>query len=253
MVVKIYNLETWEKIKDYDKEVVSIFSNENNNKLIQEIIKIKEKEKKIIADFGSGNGNSFKYLKDFKKVIAVDFSKNMLKKAIDKSKEINLKNINFIHSPLDKIKLDEKVDIIIAANSIFPSNYNDFDKIFQKILENLKKDGEIFIIMPSFESLTFFYQILSHFEFSFNNNIHNSIQLINKYIKDSNYSPFGYINTSLGMQKHWLKEEIEFRLSTYKLKKIEIDKLTLDWETQIKEKKLKKYPNLWYWFIKIKF
>lgn len=252
MVVNKYNLQIWENIKDYDKEVISIFENKQNNLLIEKINKIKNKNKKIVLDLGCGSGNSFEYLLNFKKIIAIDFSINMLKQAKAKAKKLNISEIKFLNLTLEQVSLDQPVKVIIAANSIFPSNYGEFDYIMASVKKNIKKNGTILMVLLSFESLTFFYQILAHNEFKTKQEINASFSLINKYILDSNYSPFGYINTTLGMQKHWLKEEIEFRLKIYNFKKIKIEKLELDWELQIKQPQLKEYPKLWFWIVEIK-
>jgi trans-aconitate methyltransferase len=74
------DIDFWEKdLKDYEKQVISVFNVENI--LIEELKKIKNKHKKIVADLGCGVGDAFKYLKEFKKVYAIDFSKNMISKA----------------------------------------------------------------------------------------------------------------------------------------------------------------------------
>ncbi|MEA2017894.1 MAG: hypothetical protein U9N59_05555 [Campylobacterota bacterium] len=72
--------------------------------------------------------------------------------------------------------------------------------------------------------------------------------------KKSNYSPLGYFLTDINLiQKHWLNEEIKFRLNKYNFKKINIEKLELDWKKQIIGfENFKNYPKLWFWIVKIK-
>ncbi len=239
----------WEQVKNYDQEVTSVFI--EKNELIKKINLIKNKNKKIIADFGCGTGNSIPYISKFKKIYQIDFSENLLKQ--NKNIYINLKNIEYINQEISKTILKEKVDVIIAINSIFPKKYDEFDEHIINLVRNIKKEGEIILILPSFEALTFLYQIESHYKF---NNGLNPIE-IKKYIQNVivnyNYDPLGYVITASGLiQKYWLKEEIEFRLQKYNFKKLSIEKLNLNWKTQLKKPEYINYPKFWFWMISIK-
>lgn len=238
----------WESVTDYDKQIASVF-NINNNILIEYLSKIKSKKKKTIADIGCGPGNSFKHLKEFKKVYAFDFSKKLLEVA-NKTKS---KNIEIFQDNIIKYKLPENVDISLAVMSIFPNNYGEFDEIITNILNNTKKNGEIILVLHSFESRTFSFHLDSDLYFKKSLNPNEIITQINNQIQFCNYHPFGYLKINSGIiQKYWLKEEIKFRLLKYNFKKINIEKLELDWEKQLHLKEYKNYPKLWFWFIKIK-
>ena len=238
----------WESITDYNKQIASVF-NIDKNILIQYLDSIKNKDKKIIADIGCGPGNSFKHLKEFKKVYAFDFSKKLLEIANEKKP----KNIEIFKENILKYKLPEKVDISLAVMSIFPNNYSELDEIVLNILNNTKKKGEIILVLHSFESRTFSFHLDSDFYFKKSLNSQEILTQINNQVQFSNYHPFGYLKINSGIiQKYWLKEEIEFRLSKYNFKHIKIEKLELDWEKQLNLKEYKNYPKLWFWFVKIK-
>ncbi len=250
MIKKILNdIEYWEKLENYEKNIISVFAVKNN--LTKYLKNIKNKKNKEIIDFGCGFGYAIHFIKDFKIIYAVDFSENMLNKA----KEINrdYKNVNFIKGNL-KTTFIKKVDVILAVSSVMPKNYNEFDVIIKNFLKNLKENGEIILVLPSFESATFFYHLRADYLFKQNKKASEIQEFIKKAQINENYMPLGYLITKINLiQKHWLREEILFRLSKYNFKDVKIEKLELDWEKQIVNyKHFKNYPKLWFWLVKIK-
>ncbi len=245
----IEDITYWEKIENYEKEIISVF--EIKNSLTKYLKSIKNKDKKEIGDFGCGVGNAIPYLKDFKKIYEIDFSQNMLKLA--EKKYSKNKNIEFIKGDNKTTKINP-IDIILAVSSVMPKNYSEFDIIIENFLKNLKKNGEIILVLPSFESITLLYHLKSDFLFKQGKTPTEIQQILTQMQINQNYSPFGYFITDINLiQKHWLKEEIELRLLKYNFKKIQIEKLELDWEKQIRNlKEYKNYPKLWFWFVKIK-
>lgn len=244
----IEEIEFWENVKNYDKEINSIFKGKSNLKKI--INEIKNKNKKIIADFGCGIGNSLELIKDFKKIYAIDFSENMLKQAKNKNKKI--KNIKYIKNNLNNCQLPEKVDYALAINAIFPKNFAEFDIYFENILNNVKKNGKLILLLASFEAYTFLLQMIAKQKFETNKNPQIVINEINEIVSKHNYSPFGYIiSDSNRIEKKWLKEEIEFRLSKYNLKKTKITKLEISFPNDNLKKEIPELKR-WYWLIKIK-
>lgn len=240
-------LEFWENIKDYEKEIVSVFKNDNI--LIEELKNIKNKEKKSILDLGCGSGNSFKYIKDFKEIHVIDYSENMLNIA----KNNNYKNIIYHKKNLLDFNLNLKFDVIIAIMSIFPQDYTEFTKIIENIKKHLKKKSVLYIVVQSFETATLYFQILSKNMFEKGEKPEIILNKINQEVKNRNYNPFGYLKTTNNIvQKYWLKEELEYRLKyENNLKIIFTKKLELDWKTQFKFEKDLSKQKLWYWFLKI--
>lgn len=244
----ISEIDFWNNIKNYDKEINSVLI--YDNLLVKELKKISNKKKKIIADFGCGIGNSLKYIQEFKKIYAIDFSKNMLE-TLKNNNNNNLKNINFLKNDIKKVKLNEKVDIILAINSIFPKNYSEFDEYINNILNNLKEKGEILLLLPSFEAYTYYLQMLSIIKFNKTKNPNLVKTEMEEIFKNRNYNAFGYIINQNGiMQKKWLKEEILFRLKKYNFKNLTIKKMETELKNNLINEKNTKFKN-WYWMIKI--
>jgi len=163
----------------------------------------------------------------------------------------NLKNINFLKNDIKKVKLNEKVDIILAINSIFPKNYSEFDEYINNILNNLKEKGEILLLLPSFEAYTYYLQMLSIIKFNKTKNPNLVKTEMEEIFKNRNYNAFGYIINQNGiMQKKWLKEEILFRLKKYNFKNLTIKKMETELKNNLINEKNTKFKN-WYWMIKI--
>jgi ubiquinone/menaquinone biosynthesis C-methylase UbiE len=225
-------LEYWENEKEYEKNILSVFS--KKNKITKILSEITNKEKKTVFDFGCGPGNSIKHLLDFKEIYAIDFSKNMLD--ITKKKYPNLKKLKLYQKNLkEKINFKKKADVSLAISSIFPKNDKEFDTIIKNILNNTKEKSLILITLPSFESSTLFLQKRIQQLNLKNPHINN----VEKVIRETNYSPLGYFITKSNLiQKHWLKEEIKEKLKKYNFSKITISKLILK-------------KDYWIWLIKI--
>jgi len=243
------DFDFWEKeLTDYDNQVISVFSSENV--LTRELNNIKDKKSKTVADYGCGVGNSFRFLTEFKRAYAIDFSENMLKRAEEKKTD----NIILILDNMKTVKLPEKTDIGLAVSSIMPKSIQEFYEIVDNILANTKDDGELFFVVPSFESRVLYYILYADYmqkEGMETNRIYKKI--IEAEINE-NFNSFGYfLSKGMLVQKHWLKEEILMRLCRYGFKSIEIEKLELDWAKQIKLKEYENYPKLWFWFLKINF
>ncbi len=236
----------WNKVKDYNKENLSIFIREHV--LTQKIKRIEYKNQKVIADFGCGPGNAFSLFKEFKQVFAVDNSDNML--AFAKNK--NSSNIEIIKDNIKTVKLSEKCDIIFAIASIMPLNLPEFYDYFDNILNNLKQEADIYLVLPSMESRILGY----HFHIDLMNKEELSeieiLETINNQVKKDDFNPLGYMYSDPCLvQKQWLYDEILYRLSQYDFKNIEILKLEADWDLQIKKPEYNSFPQLWTWLVHI--
>lgn len=242
------DLDFWEKeLTDYENQITSVFSCENV--LTRELDNIEDKSNKTVADYGCGVGNSFRFLTEFKRVYAIDYSKNMLKQAEEKKTD----NVTLILGDMKTIQLPEKTDIGLAVSSIMSNSLQEFYEIVDNILANTKDDGELFFVVPSLESVAFSYILYADHLQQEGMEISEVYEKVIEAEIKSNFNSFGYILTKYDLlRKHWLKEEILMRLSKYGFKSVDIEKLELDWERQIKLKEYKKYPKLWFWFLKIK-
>lgn len=246
---EMHEKEFWDGVKDYNQKIISVFI--QNNLLIEKLAAITDKHSKEVADFGCGIGNALPVLKDFKTIYAIDYSAEMLAKA--EQNHADLTQAIFIEDDLKILKFQHPVDVALAISSIFPQNYDEFDLILNNLLRNLKPNGELFITLPSFESATLLFQLIFHHQRNQGKTETSLQRLIDKSTNQSQYNPLGYLkNDAHFVQKYWLKEELEFRLSFYDLKNVAISKLELDWTAQMKMANYQSYPSLWLWFIHLR-
>jgi len=239
---------SWEKIEDFDDEIVSVFAVENSfTKLLKSI----DFEQKIVADYGCGVGNALPYLLKAKKIYAIDLSPNLLTKAKECFR--GSANITFKRQSIAVAKT-KKSDISLAINSIWPRTFEEFDILFGNIVKNTKENGTIFLVLPSLESRTLSYQFdFVHLKQDKCIQTIEALEEVNNYQASSHFNALGYFTSNTNMiQKHWLKEEILFRLKRYNFQTINISKLELDWDKQVHAPHMKKYPNLWFWVAEIK-
>ncbi len=94
-------------------------------------------ENKNIIEIGSGTGKFTIPISKFsKKIIAVDFSKDMLNILKQKVKLANIENIDFINSKYEDTQLN-KVDVLLSVNSIY--RMLNLKNILKKMKDNVKE------------------------------------------------------------------------------------------------------------------
>ena len=95
-------------------------------------------EGKIIADIGSGTGDSsFIYAKVAKEVIGIEIEKEMLELARKRAKDQKVSNVKFLLGDARKISLeDNSVDAVIGATLAIPDpeGFKDFIKEAERII-----------------------------------------------------------------------------------------------------------------------
>jgi len=154
------DLLRWDnEYEDYDKHMIHPFQNGVKNPLVAYLKnEIKNKEEKVVADFGCGNGYFIKdYLAPhFKKVYGTDYSDNMIqatKKNCDEFIKKGKVELLKLDMAKDLSKLYEKIDLGFSINSILPRNPTDTPKILEQIAKTLKSEGQFVAIIPSFTAV----------------------------------------------------------------------------------------------------
>ncbi|MBU1001713.1 MAG: methyltransferase domain-containing protein [Proteobacteria bacterium] len=237
----------WDRLTDYDQEIMSIFATEQNV-VIDALAAVPDKASKTVADFGCGVGNSFVHLKDFRTVYAVDYSENMLELA----RKQRQPNVELMQGDIVETRLPEPCDLTLALASVMPENLVHFHAIIQNLVTNTAENGSIFMALPSLESRTFGYQLEVEIQAQKGR---DPVQIMNSLMEQITlyqFNPLGYMLTDGGMmQKAWLREEIEFRLSEYGFRAVNIHKFEVEWERQVKRPDMKHLPRHWLWFVEI--
>jgi 2-polyprenyl-3-methyl-5-hydroxy-6-metoxy-1,4-benzoquinol methylase len=160
----------WDEVsKEYNKWVLGPWApemmmrdpkknNQRPNFLLDELLKYQTKSRKDqlrILDFGCGPGNILRYLAEtnIKRIAGLDNSAAALEIA---ASEASKWGIDFEPVPADMrtFTTDKPFDVIISTNSILPERPEDIQKMFQTLFKNLKDDGRLFLILPTFDACT---------------------------------------------------------------------------------------------------
>jgi SAM-dependent methyltransferase len=101
-----------------------------------------------VLDLGSGAGFDVflasRKVGDNGKVIGVDFSKEMIKKANSNAKKYGYKNVEFKYGDIEKLPIENNSIDIIISNCVI-NLAPDKDKVFSEAFRVLKKSGKMFV------------------------------------------------------------------------------------------------------------
>ncbi len=108
----------------------------------------KIKEGDIVLDLGSGAGIdailTAKKVGNKGKVIGVDMTKEMIEKARENAKKLNITNVEFILGEIENLPLDDNYVDIIVTNCVINLT-PDKDKTFSEAYRVLKPGGKIYL------------------------------------------------------------------------------------------------------------
>jgi SAM-dependent methyltransferase len=100
------------------------------------------------VDLGSGRGTDVLRLADLVGedgfVYGIDISEGMLKKANSTAEKLGVKNVQFIQSPLEKIKLENSVADLVISNCTINHSY-DKVAVWNEIYRILKAGGRFVV------------------------------------------------------------------------------------------------------------
>jgi len=118
-------------------------------KILEPVYNLKSKQKLSILDIGCGNGNIINYLPEDCSYIGCDFNadyiKNASKRHENRSVQFKLIDIN-----ISKPNFDQKFDVVLALGILHHLDDLSSKKLFQTALENLKEEGLLLTIDPTY-------------------------------------------------------------------------------------------------------
>ena len=232
----------------YYKNILSPIKNSHSSPLLTDLKKIKGK--KSVADLGCGLGELLPLLSSsFKKVTALDFSKEMILSASSKNK--NLKNVNYVIDQISNLTDLETFDVIMSINSLLTPNLKELDLQFKAIFKSLKKEGTFIAIVPAMESYLYQSYLIAQA------NKEKPISKIRSIIKDrldpaQHIFPLALTNFD-GLQKNYYRFELIDRLKKagFSSSKIKIKKVLYSWK-EYKKAGENAFPGQdlpWDWYV----
>lgn len=258
----------WEKVApDYHKYILGPFAppmvelasnGRRRNLLLEELLAISQQELSDmeIADFGCGPGNLLPHLAGrVKRLVGVDADMGVLKIA-GKVAEQNDIAFTAIHGDMCALELGRKFDLIICANSILPDARGDVLRILRCIRGHLKQNGQLWAIMPSFDTTEFLRGLwYKHYRKRFRSRKH-ARRLIEFFDRTKRFNPeiLSYADDGVVSQCYHTPKSMVKEFKGAGLRILGVPrKLRYPWELT-KKFDYGDFPNakeeIWDWFIK---
>lgn len=238
------NAKNWDKYaSSYHEFIICPFDKGVKNPLLNSIKKLKKNL--VVADLGCGLGYLLPFL-NFKKVYAIDFSKEMLKEAKKKAG----KNVILKQADLRKLPKME-LDVAIAVNSVLGPKIEDVNLVLEQIHKSLKTNGKFFGIFPSMESVIHNSMLVYEREKK-NNSIKKAMTRTKRIVENSKYCYIRGIYDDGEKQKFFYRFELENRLKEAGFSKIKIGKVEYPWGKHGEYETFKGKPKMWDWFVEAK-
>ncbi|HLP49799.1 MAG TPA: class I SAM-dependent methyltransferase [Chitinophagales bacterium] len=235
----------WEEVAlVHDDKIFDVFSHDTKRVIHKNILKYASKSKTAM-DLGCAIGNWLPLLSPaFKKVYAVDIAKHY----IDLAKEYNkhLKNIEYIHADLGKLKTKLTADMVVCINTLLTPKAKDRNAAYETVIKAVAKNGYLVLVVPALESALYSEHVLNYW----NEKDKKAGKKVTKE-KMKQGDPFaGVIHLDTTPTKHYLKEELHFMLQNSGFEIIETNKVEYTWETEFTNPpKWLKAPFPWDWLV----
>lgn len=242
----------WDRIgSSYDDQIFDVFKSDRK-KILPKFFKKHTDKNGIAIDFGCGTGKSFEYISPlFKKIIAVDISKELLNQAKKRPfKNIEVKQLDLTKQNLPLIKADFAFCCNVAMLPEIEKTYS----ILRNIQNSLKPGGTALFVLPALESV-----------------LYSSWRLIEIYKKegvdvdDIPDSEFHYLKASRRRlvegiiyidnvpTKHFTRPELDVVFKAAGFSSTKVDKVEYDWDTELSAPpKWLKDPYPWDWLVECK-
>ncbi len=241
----------WNRVaSDYYQEISSPFQEGVENPIFESVEAIDDKERKDVIDLGCGTGPLLPFLSGmFNQVIGVDFSSKMVE--ISKNVSVDLSNVEVLKKDLrDLREFQNKFDVAVSVNSIIMPDLADIDRSFSQIFNSLKPGGIFLGIFPSIESDIYRAMLTYEREIS-KVSKKKAEKNVDEIIDPTGYNfLLGYYENE-GLQKHFYRFELKYRLEKAGFKNIEISRVRYPWESCSDDdiEYFKDKDKLWDWFI----
>jgi SAM-dependent methyltransferase len=217
----------------YEDEILSVLHSDTCGLIKARLKKISSK-KASVADVGCGIGHFLPLLSEsFGKVYANDLSAELLGRAEETCG--HLKNITFLAGDISSVfKKIPRVDCVVSVNALISSSMAIREKIFQAISDRLKPQGYLVLVVPSWESMLLVDVRYLQWKRAFGFLPEKALKSV--YPSDpltDNKARQGVFAIDGVATKHYLKEELEALLSSYKLDTLEFVKIEYSWDSEL--------------------
>lgn len=237
----------WEKIApDYNEEIFDVLKNDSKGLIVSAIKTVSSKNKSVI-DIGCAVGKWLPVLSPiFKKVYAVDISKENLEIAKNMYPEFS----NIVYNRIDMSNAKAKMplcDAGICINAILTHSLKKRNIFFNNLQKCIKKNGHLILVIPSLESSMLTSIIRQRW-----NPDKDANDVIKKNKTGSQLKNILQGNAEIDNvpTKHYLKEELQLLLANEGFKTEDCQKIEYDWATEfLSPPKWLTEPKPWDWMV----
>ncbi len=241
------NRTYWEKIApDYNEEIFDVLKNDSKGLIVAAIKKVAAKKKTVI-DIGCAIGKWLPVLSPaFKKVYAVDISKENLE--IAKKLYPEFTNVEYGRADMSNSRTKLQLsDVAVCINAILTDSLKKRNVFFKNLKRCIKKNGHLILVIPSLESSMLTSIIRQRWDPD-----KDADDVINKKKTGLQLKNILQGNAEIDSvpTKHYLKEELQLLLHNEEFKAEDFQKIEYEWDTEfLKPPKWLTQPKPWDWMV----
>lgn len=232
----------------YEEEFVDPFLPDVHNPL-PGMIEALGQASRTVADLGCGIGPLLPQLaRCFGKVLAIDFSEGMLKRAREAGSQHH--NITYhCSSFLDLHRIKETVDVAVAVNSLVLADSVHREESLRQIHAMLRPGGMFLGIVPAMDAVHYHSMLLLDLA---RKNGCSEVQGLQKAAQQAEHGFYDFANGTFryqGLEQHfWQPFEIGYRLRRVGFHRIRRRKVRLSWTQFAGGRDLALLPSPWDWY-----
>jgi len=244
--------QTWDQIAaDYPEHIVSPFDPGTENPLFDVLASVEDARHKTVADLGCGVGTLVPFLSThFGRVIAADFSPEMLRRARRKRRA---KNVSFRCANLaDLSEFRSSFDIAVAANSVLAPSPRRVNRILRQIRLALKPGGLFVGIFPAMDSVLYHAMLVIERENAEHDSESTALRHARRVCEQRKYDFVqGVFDDNGDRQKHYYRFELRHRLRVAGFTRLRFRKVRYPWDESVSGfEQFPGQPKLWDWLVR---
>lgn len=244
--------DAWDRVaEDYFTEVVSPFAGGACLPLLRVLDRLPDTRRQAVADFGCGTGPLLPDLAArFRRVLAVDFSPGMLRKA---RARCTRRHVSFHRADLaDLSRFRGRIDVAITVNAVLTPDEERLQRIFAGLHASLTSGGVLIGVFPAMEPVLYQGYLIHQRERHLGPATvakQRTSRILERHKYDFVHGT--YRVDADGAQKFFYDFELQHRLRRAGFRQIKLSKVTYPWnDTLGGYEQFPGEPPMWDWLVR---